>query len=98
MSTVVSSEPPKLSNFRILAPWYAVEFLNSYACTLLLVCIPYLLKESYHQAPSAALWQSAAWGLCYVPFALFAGILTDRWGPRTLLTRATILAIPATAL
>lgn len=101
MSSQLSSQPrleTPQSNFRILAPWYAIEFLNSYACTLVLLCVPYLLKESYHRLPGDALWQSAGWGIMYVPFAFLAGKFADRWGPRTLLVRAATFAVPAAAV
>lgn len=88
-----------MSSVRILSPWYVVEFLNSYACTVLLVCIPYFIQAHYgsSQGTTSALWVMAAYGAAYVPFALLAGRITDRWGPRRVVVRATLLAVPAAA-
>jgi MFS family permease len=85
------------SDARALGPWYTVEFVNSFACTLLLVCVPYFITDRFHSAQPTmdSLWQSALWGLMYVPFAILAGKLADRWGARRLLARACILALPA---
>ena len=46
-------------DLRTLGPWYAVEFLNSFACTLLTAgCYDYA-TDVLHATPSARLWLSA---------------------------------------
>jgi MFS family permease len=71
-----------LSDIRTLGPWYAVEFLNSFACTLLCTGCYDFADKQLHVTASVELWLSAFWGLSYVPIALLAGRLSERWGPR----------------
>jgi MFS family permease len=86
--------PTNLSAARALTPFYLVEFLGSFSCTLVLVCVPYWIKTGPLEGNVAqSLWQSAAWGLLYIPYALLSGKLVDKWGPRTLLIRAASLSV-----
>jgi MFS family permease len=80
-----SAEPKARSDFRVLAPWYTIDLLNSYAATLLTAgCYDYADKV-LHVAPSTSLWLSAFWGLAYIFISLNAGRLSERLGPRRVL-------------
>jgi MFS family permease len=69
------------SDLRTLGPWFAVEFLNSWACTLLTAaCYDYADKVLDVRA-SAALWLCMFWGVSYIPIALGAGKVSERVGP-----------------
>jgi MFS family permease len=84
-----------LSNFRVLAPWYTIDLLNSYSATLLTAgCYDYADKV-LHASPSTSLWLSAFWGLAYIFISLNAGRISERLGPRRVLgimISATILS------
>jgi MFS family permease len=93
VSTPPTIPPQPLSDLRVLTPWYAIEFLNSYAATLLTAgCYDYANKV-LHASPSTALWISAAWGLAYVFICLNAGRLSERLGPRRVVGLTVLAAI-----
>jgi MFS family permease len=85
-------------DLRTLGPWYAVEFLNSFACTLLTAgCYDYA-TDVLHATPSARLWLSAFWGFSYIFIAIGAGKLAEAWGPRrTVLTMSAGCVLTALA-
>ena len=83
--SLAASKPP--TDLRTLGPWYAAEFLGSYSCTLLTAACYDYAHDVLHASPSAALWLSASWGFAYIFIALFAGRLSERWGPRTSVLR-----------
>mgnify|MGYP001545440625 CR=1 FL=1 len=67
---------------RSLLPWYAVEFANSFACSLLTAgCYDYA-DHQLHATPSQRLWLSAFWGFSYIFIAIAAGRVSERIGPR----------------
>lgn len=73
------------SDLRLIGPWFAVEFLSSYSATLLTVGCYDFATSVISASPSARLWMSAFWGFAYVFIALFAGTLSEKWGPRNTL-------------
>jgi len=75
-------EDRPLPDIRTLGPWYLAEFLCSYAATLFTVgCYDYA-TDFLKASPSSRLWLSAGWGLAYIPIALLAGKISEKWGPR----------------
>lgn len=90
MSTATLNPPnnlPTLTDRRTLGPWYAAEFLNSFAITLYSTCAYFFAEKFLHATPVQCLWLSAGWGFAYVPFALLSGYLTEKWGQRRLILR-----------
>jgi MFS family permease len=87
-----------LSDRRVLLPWYAIEFLNSYTGALFCAgCYDYADKQ-LHKSPSVCLWLSAAWGLSYMFISLAGGRLAERFGPRRIVGLTLAGAILASAL
>ncbi len=78
------STPDRLSNARVLAPWYLIEFLNSYGATLLTAGLYDYANKALGASPSISLLLSASWGFAYIFICLNAGRLSERLGPRRL--------------
>ena len=67
---------------RHLAPWYAIECLNSYAATLFCTGAYDFADDQLHVTPAVRLWLSAAWGFAYIFISLQSGRFSERFGPR----------------
>jgi MFS family permease len=65
-----------------LAPWYAVEFANSFACTLLTAGAYDYATDVLNESASHRLWLSAFWGFTYIFIAIAAGKFSEAVGPR----------------
>ncbi len=93
MSTVAAkSDSPPLSNaapisdVRSLLPWFAAEFLCSYAVNLYLIACYDFATDHLHGGMGASesqrLWVSSFWGFSYIFISLLAGRLAEKFGPR----------------
>jgi MFS family permease len=82
MTATASAAAPSLERKAPLAPWYAVEFANSFACTLLTAGAYDYATDVLHASPSSRLWLSAFWGFTYIFIALAAGKVSESVGPR----------------
>jgi len=90
--------PIPASNIRALGPWYAIEFLNSYAATLFCTGAYDFADHELHVTPSMRLWLSAAWGFAYIFISLQSGRLSERFGPRSVVRTMILLCIASTLL
>jgi MFS family permease len=66
---------------RTLAPWFAAEFLISYA-SMLLITGCYDWAYTLGATPAQRLWISAAWGLAYIFIAYAGGRVSEKFGAR----------------
>jgi MFS family permease len=82
MSASASAAASPVERKAPLAPWYIVEFANSFACTLLTAGAYDYATDVLHASPSHRLWLSAFWGFTYIFIALAAGKFSEKVGPR----------------
>lgn len=83
----------------VLWPWYAAEFLGSYASTLLLSGVyDWARADPIDAGPAARLWLSAIWGFAYIFISLLAGKSSEKFGPRKSAVGALTLSVLTASL
>ncbi len=74
-----------LTDRRILWPWYAAEFLNSFAVVLATNGVFFFARYELHCAPATLLWVMACGGAVYTAAALIGGKILSHTGQRKVL-------------
>ena len=101
MESSLSAQPsPPLAALpfaRTLAPWFAAEFLVSYA-SMLLITGCYDWAYALGATPAQRLWISVAWGLAYIFIAFAGGRVSEKFGPRAASTTLCGLCVGACLL